>query len=263
MKNLFIILPLIVSCTHLRSPASEPPSWIEGVRSGEESMKVINGSKILYRRILPLHDESPQSTCSKVLELASQDIANEFVLETKIPYTLELLYFDEKHRDCAVTLSISAQMSSRLAEISEIKKSHKRIESELEKKWDEARSEKAQIEARNKELETFILKNQHLLNQYNRSVSDINKAWAMLKNRKEIALTSAFTGLNKREFQQLVNHDFGINFRFNTICRKYYDVPNVSYHGAVAVCWSSSSEREATIVGYCESESGSCFSRKP
>ena len=218
LMKMFILFFLFISCSHYKNPRIESPSWVEGIRTGAESLRVVIGNKIFYRRILKANDESEQEVCSRVLDLASKDIQAEFLLDTKIPYTLDYLYFDEKFKDCSVTLSISTQISSRLLEIKEIKKNHNEIVSDLEDKWIEARKDKESIERRNNELEDYIRKNEHLLQKYNDHVSNLNKAWAMLKDRRERASQSALTGLSKKDFRRLVGHDVSIVYDLNSKC---------------------------------------------
>ena len=259
--KMIICFFIFISCSQLRMNNIETPSWVEGIRSGSESLRVINGSKILYRRILKANQEDEQSVCSKVLDMAARDIQTEFLVDTKIPYTLEYLHYDEKNEDCSVTLSISSQMSSRLIEIKEIKKNHNMIVSDLEDKWREARKEKESIERRNQELEAYIRQNQHLLQKYNDQVSNLNKAWAMLKDRKERASESALTGLSKKEFRRLVGHEVNIVYDLNTKCWSTFNSSHISYHGATIVCWSGSDQ--AFVRGYCDTAKGSCFTRNP
>ena len=261
LMKMFILFFLLISCSHFKNPRIESPSWVEGIRTGAESLRVVIGSKIFYRRILKANDESEQEVCSRVLDLASKDIQAEFLLDTKIPYTLDYLYFDEKFKDCSVTLSISTQISSRLLEIKEIKKNHNEIVSNLEEKWIQARKDKESIERRNNELEDYIRKNEHLLHKYNDHVSNLNKAWAMLKDRKERASQSALTGLSKKDFRRLVGHDVSIVYDLNSKCWSHFYSSHISYHGTTIVCWSGSDQ--SFVRGYCDTAKGSCFTRNP
>jgi hypothetical protein len=260
MKKIICIF-LFISCSQLRNNKTETPSWVEGIRSGSESLRVVNGNKIFYRRILKANNEDEQSVCAKVLDVAARDIQTEFLVVTKIPYTLEYLHYDDKYEDCSVTLSISTQMSSRLIEIKEIKKDHNEIVSHLEDKWREARKEKESIERRNQELEAYIRQNQHLLQKYNDQVSNLNHVMAMLKDRRERASESALTGLSKRDFRNLVGHDVSIVYDLNSKCWSNFYSAYISYHGATIVCWSGSDR--SFVRGYCDIAKGSCFTRNP
>ena len=259
--KMFILFFLFISCSHFKNPRIESPSWVEGIRTGAESLRVVIGNKIFYRRILKANDENEQSVCSRVLDLAAGDIHSEFLSDTKIPYTLDYLYFDEKFQDCSVTLSISTHLSTRLLEIKDIKSNYDMIVAGLEERWKDARKEKEKIEIRNRELEAYIRQNQHLLQKYNNQVTDLNKAWAMLKDRKERASQSALTGLSKKDFRRLVGHDVSIVYDLNSKCWSNFYSSHISYHGATIVCWSGSDQ--SFVRGYCDTAKESCFTRNP
>jgi hypothetical protein len=96
MKAIIPLL-LIVACAHQAGP-----SWVDGIRSGEERLKVKNGTNTLFRRIAS--DESQEKACKKALISAENDIRNEY--NADVPYTLEVLVYDKAQSDCAVTLSV-------------------------------------------------------------------------------------------------------------------------------------------------------------
>ena len=122
MKRLFLLV-LCVACSSYdeRSPA---PSWVEAIRIGEESLKVTQGSKTFYRRLAGGPSVSRQTSCELVVMKAQEDIKKEYPGET-IPHTVEVLYYDESHKDCAVTLSVNqnkrdiASVTKSAGEISE------------------------------------------------------------------------------------------------------------------------------------------------
>jgi hypothetical protein len=96
MKAIIPLL-LIVACAHQAGP-----SWVDGIRSGEERLKVKNGTNTLFRRIAS--DESQEKACKKALISAENDIRNEY--NADVPYTLEVLVYDKAQADCAVTLLV-------------------------------------------------------------------------------------------------------------------------------------------------------------
>lgn len=101
-----LLLPFILlSCT--RAPQISRPSWVEAVRKGEESLKVNYGSKTYYRRIAGSSEVSKQTACNLVIMKAEEDLRKEYPSQEKIPYNVEVLYYDPEHRDCAVTISVS------------------------------------------------------------------------------------------------------------------------------------------------------------
>jgi hypothetical protein len=92
--NKLIALAFVCSCAHHENYA---PSWVSGIRSGDEGLKVSSSGKTFYRRL--------GQTCEKAIELAEQDIERDN--QKLVKYTLEVLYNDSRHNDCAVTLSVN------------------------------------------------------------------------------------------------------------------------------------------------------------
>lgn len=86
------------------------PHWVDSIRSGEETLKVVHGSKTFYRRIAGSAAVSKQTSCNLVIMKAEEDLRKEFPNVPKIPYAVEVLFYDIDHQDCAVTISISNNM---------------------------------------------------------------------------------------------------------------------------------------------------------
>lgn len=99
------LLFLLFSCA--QNAITERPLWVDAIRKGEESLKVTNGSKVYYRRIAGSSDVSRQTSCNLVIMKAEEDLRKEYPFEDKIPYNVEVLYYDPDHKDCAVTISVS------------------------------------------------------------------------------------------------------------------------------------------------------------
>ncbi len=109
MKSLFLFF-IISSCSQL--PPSKP-SWVDGIRLGNETLKLSNGSKTYYRRIAGSEALSKQTSCNLVIMKAEEDLRKEFPSELKIPYVVEVLYYDDEFKDCAVTISVSNSFQGR------------------------------------------------------------------------------------------------------------------------------------------------------
>ncbi|MES2526355.1 MAG: hypothetical protein V4598_04685 [Bdellovibrionota bacterium] len=103
MKRLFL-LGLLVSCSSFEEK-SQAPSWVGAIRSGEEALKVSHGSKTFYRRLAGGPNVTKQTSCELVVMKAQEDIRKEYPGEM-IPHTVEVLFYDDFHQDCAVTLSV-------------------------------------------------------------------------------------------------------------------------------------------------------------
>lgn len=104
MRIIFFIF-FLSSCSGQRL-VTKAPSWVEAIRSGDESLKVTNGNKTFYRRIAGSKELSQQTSCNLVVMKAEEDLKKEFPHVSKIPYVIEVLYYDKNHNDCAVTISI-------------------------------------------------------------------------------------------------------------------------------------------------------------
>lgn len=96
MRALLLTL-LFASCA-----TTESPSWVQGLRSGEERLVVHNGNRLLFRRIAGAGSK-PDQACQKAIFAAEQDMR----LQGLNDYSVEVLYYDREWDDCAVTLSVN------------------------------------------------------------------------------------------------------------------------------------------------------------
>lgn len=106
MKKLALLL-LCLACSHVEE-RSHAPSWVSAIRNGEETLRVVQGSKVFYRRIAGGPSVSKQTSCELVVMKAQEDIKKEFPNET-VPHNVEVLFFDPEHQDCAVTISVDSR----------------------------------------------------------------------------------------------------------------------------------------------------------
>lgn len=100
-----LLTAFLISCAH-QTPELRP-GWVDSVRSGEETLKVVHGSKTYYRRIAGSSAVSKQTSCNLVIMKAEEDLKKEFPDLAKIPYAVEVLFYDVEHQDCAVTISVA------------------------------------------------------------------------------------------------------------------------------------------------------------
>ncbi len=103
MKRLLLLL-VCVACSY-HDEKSHAPSWVDAIRNGEETLKVASGSKTFYRRVAGGPSVSRQTSCELVVMKAQEDIKKEYPGEI-IPHSVEVLFYDNFHQDCAVTLSV-------------------------------------------------------------------------------------------------------------------------------------------------------------
>lgn len=103
MRTLSLLL-LTIACSHYEEKASAP-SWVSAIRSGEEALRVTQGSKIYFRRIAGGPSVTRQTSCELVVMKAQEDMKKEFPGDV-VPHNVEVLFYDQEHQDCAVTLSV-------------------------------------------------------------------------------------------------------------------------------------------------------------
>jgi hypothetical protein len=108
---------LLLSASCAQYPEIIRPAWVDSVRKGEETLKVTNGSKTYYRRIAGSPALTKQTSCNLVIMKAEEDLRKEYPLQAKIPYAVEVLYYDPEYRDCAVTISISPSTQTVVREV--------------------------------------------------------------------------------------------------------------------------------------------------
>lgn len=200
MKKLFV-LAFLVACSHgeVNNPG---PSWVNGVRSGEEQLKVVQGKKTFYRRVAGGPDISKQSACELVIHKAEEDIRKEYPNLFHVSYTVEVLYYDDVKKDCAVTLSVDKQFETKELLVSDT--------SSLER------------------LNELKAKD---------TATDLEVA-EILSLRSEVASKYALTGLTLDEFQKYTKEKVSL-FQGEGLCAKTFRSPIFSIHGSVEVCWQN------------------------
>lgn len=216
-------LLLLASCAHESIPREQKPAWVEGIKSGEESLKVTQGNKTFYRRIAGSPYMPRESACALAITSAEEDIKKEYPHFAKIPYSLEVIFYDEEKQDCAVTVSVDKNLSTREEELKDLTAKSKERKRDLSSQSDITSDDAAEI----------------------------------LVERSETAASFALTGLTRLEFEKftkqpvLVNNDSGY-------CEKSFRTTNYSIHGNTQVCWKGEN-----VVGYCTTKDGLCWTRTP
>lgn len=239
------------------------PSWVEGIRSGSESLRIIVGNKIFFRRIVGTSDISKSEACDQAVRKAKEDILNEFYLYEDVPYTVEILFYDEKHSDCATTLSVPEKIPEKYLKLNQWKKDQKEKEAELNSKIKEAEAEKLRLESKQKQLENYIQKNAYIINQVNKLEQTADSVEGMIRNRQNKAERFAITGIKKDEFTKFTGESVSIEINSFTKCYEYFESAYVSYHGNTFVCWQGGLYEGASIVGYCKRSTQSCYHKIP
>lgn len=250
------VFALLVFSSSLISASEETPSWVLGLRNGSEGIKLVSGNKIFYRRLMSDTDGDKNLTCQKAVEAAEESLKAEIFSDVKIPYTLEIIFYDPKVKDCAVTISILSSLMDKLIEINEYKKNEKGKRDEIEESLKQAKLEKKEAENKLNELNRIVKDNYEVFSKYNRLKSDYDEAKSIATNRYEKAKMFAITGLRKKEFEAKIGEKVEINFDYDGICNRLYKRVHSSNHAGLNVCWTDMYGLPE-IVMYCHE--GACW----
>lgn len=228
----------------------QAPSWVQGIRNGTEGIKLVSGKKIFYRRLVSDTEDDKNLTCQKAIEAAEDSLKSEILSDVKIPYTLEVIFYDPKIKDCSVTISISNDLMNKLLELNKFKNEEKKLRLEVEADLKMSKNEKADIEKKYAELKVLVNKNSDLFNKYNNMMSDYDRAVSITKNRANKAQQLAVSGLRLKEFQSMMKEHVEINIAPEALC--YTKLRNMlsSNHAGVNVCWTTV-DNSSEIVAYC------------
>lgn len=192
-------LTLISACAHESKIIR--PQWVEGVRSGEEALKVTYGDKNFYRRIASVSDRNQSASCELAITRAHEDLQKEFPDIPRIPFTVEVMFYDPEYQDCAVTLSLSKSFTQ---------------SEELETRKIDALARKNALE------------NQSEINEHD--VAEI------LQLKAEIAQRFALEGLTRSEFEKFAQDSVSL-IEGSPKCSEIFQTHSYSIHGSTQICW--------------------------
>lgn len=255
---------LFVGCSTANTSrnSERAPAWVEGIRNGDESLKVASGSRVFYRRIINRNNESTDSNCERALRAAQADLKNESVEGVNLPFTLEYLYYDQDHDDCAVTLSVGQDLLNRVREIKELNQNHKKELSHIKKKYESEINDKKILEKEYQKLERIILNNRHLLEKVTHLNSQADQVRRSIASSRDKARDYFMTGMSRGQFRKLMAENPNISVHGVSLCYQHFNTFSSSPHGNVHVCWAGSYGREV-VVGLCDIRKGECFTRDP
>jgi hypothetical protein len=260
---LFMFISIFYSCSHgLLQQKSNAPSWVEGIRSGEESLRIVNGNRVLYRRILSQQKEHPDETCSNVLKMVQGDLSNESVEGISIPYNLEYLYFDPQYKLCAVTISVGSDLITRIGEIKSLRKSFDSEKEAINKKFELEMDQRKKLEIQIRGLQAFIEKNNHLLERYSDLNNKVEIVRRSIAGEREKVRNGFYTGMNRNQFKEITGSVPKISMHGIDLCYRNFNTFKSSPHGNIHVCWNGGYGSEA-LSGICDIRSGDCFTRDP
>ncbi len=218
-----LTLTVLASCAHQPPEVIERPTWVEAVRTGEESLKVFHGDKIYYRRIAGSKELSKEKSCELAVIKAEEDIKKEYPLYPRIPFNVEVMVYDREYQDCAVTASISSQ---------------------LEKQYEEIKTHYLTTVSRREELAA-------------KETMTADEVTEMLQLRATTASEYAQVGLTKDEFEKFTKDKVHLNDGAGE-CERVFRAPAYSNHGTTQVCWKGEH-----VVGYCTITNSTCWQKTP
>ena len=251
------VFALGLSSCATRMQVDEAPPWVGGIRAGQESLKVNNGSKILFRRIAGQGSKSSEKACEEAIMRVEKDLKTEFPFFLNIPYSLEVLFYDPSFKDCAVTISVNSKLANKYEELKQIKETYQLKEQELTTEVSKAKKEREEIRSKYGELEEFMKKNAHLLNQAHSLQNKVDRIKSLLTARANVAREYAYVGLRREEFERFINERLSLQADYKgSLCDDYFKAYSFSIHGSIQVCWNN-----GVIVGYCSGSS--CHVKDP
>jgi hypothetical protein len=242
--------------------ASDVSSWIEGVRSGEESLRVINGAKVMFRRISHDKEISKDEQCNRAIKLVEEDLAREAGVEMRIPYTLDYLYYDSNLKDCAVSISVSQQIIGKIKDLKMLKEAHEKEKDEIYQKMAQEKNINQELVDKNKELQNFILKNQKLLEKHGSLNNQYSLVQSALVAERDRVMSLHLRGMSISQFKKVIGVHPHIIMASGDTCYWHFKTYSASVHGNYQACWQGS-YRNAYLLGVCDTRANKCYSRDP
>jgi hypothetical protein len=263
----FLIASLIVlTCAcgsfNKREALEHLPSWIQGIRSGDESLRVVNGDRVFFRRLIAQKEEDAEELCSRVLALVQDDLNNESAQGIRLPFTLDYLLYDPSMRECAVTISVSSSLIGKVAEIKVMKEKHDEEKKELIRSYEEESKHRIELQAEIKKLQIFIANNKHLAEKVSLLQGKVESIRRTIASSREKAKSVFMTGMNVRQFKTVTGETPRISYTGSDLCYQSFKTFQHSPHGNVHVCWIGRFRQES-IVGICDVRTKNCFTRDP
>ena len=135
---LLFSLSVLPSCSQDLIYSETAPSWVNAVRSGDSSLRVVSGDKILFRANQKgSGSDKRENVCVAAIEKNVSYIKKAYPSLVQIPMTVELVFFDPKVNDCSTTISVSRQLMEKAEVLAKLKsqydKEKKRLKAETEK----------------------------------------------------------------------------------------------------------------------------------
>lgn len=277
LKRFFSFFGLFVlsSCSQNLIYSEIAPSWVNAVRSGDSSLRVVSGNKILFRANQKGKGrDGRENICASAIEKNISYIKKAYPFSVQIPMTVELVFFDPKVKDCSTTISISRQLIEKAESLSELKgqyeKEMKRIKKETQKVQADLKkvnAEKKVLESKIKKLDKLIAENQ----VYARQIKTIEDFIEYAKNERKQIKTKIenyiYTGMSYNEVAKVMyGHDYQADYTYDTICgeRNEYYTRYMDYVlcGVRLPKYTYDSSATGFVKKICNVKTASCYTKE-
>ena len=107
MKHFYFIPVLLLAACAQSTYSDSAPSWVNSLRSGNSTLKVTSGDKVLFRsnyKSAKVTDR--EELCNLSIEQNEKFIRKTYPHSQTIPMTVELRYYDPNVKDCSTTISV-------------------------------------------------------------------------------------------------------------------------------------------------------------
>ena len=277
LKRFLLIFCLFVlsSCSQDLIYSETAPSWVNAVRSGDSSMRVVLGDKILFRAIQKgSGSDKRENVCAAAIEKNVSYIKKAYPFSVQIPMTVELVFFDPKVNDCSTTISVSRQLMEKAESLSGLKgqyeKEMKRIKTETQKVQTDlkkANAENRTLENKIKKLNKLLAENQGYAKQIKTIEDFVESAKDERKQIKKKMESYIYVGMSFDEVARIMNGHYWQSGRtYDTICNSFFntDMANLDFtrYKNFVVCGVNLEFKTGYVTKICNIETNSCFKKE-
>lgn len=271
LKRFFLLfcLSVLSSCSQDLIYSETAPSWVNAVRSGDSSMRVVSGDKILFRAIQKgSGSDKRENVCAAAIEKNVSYIKKAYPFSVQIPMTVELVFFDPKVNDCSTTISVSRQLMEKAESLSGLKgqyeKEMKRLKTETKKVQTDlkkANEEKQVLENKIKKLDKLVTQNQGYVKQIKTIEDFIEYAKNQRIQIKKKVENYIYAGMSSNEVDKIMKgHQWERGTRYDYYGEKMCLYNRYRRYKDYIICGIESDS--GFVTAFCNVISGNCYRRE-
>ncbi len=264
------ILFLLSSCTKNLLYSETAPSWVNILRSGNSSLRITSGDKILFRSNYKESYQVEQAEiCTKAIEKNISFIKKAYPFSAQIPMTVELVFFDPKVNDCSTTISVSRQLIEKAETLSNLKgkyeKEIKRIKNEtikVQAALKKANSENNSLENKIKKLNKLLSENQGYVKQIKTIEDFVESAKSERLKIKQKIRNYIYVGMDSWEVSKIMADHASVSGRNSgddTPCDSY---EHYTRYKDYVVCGVSVYYKKGFVTKFCNMNNWTCIEKK-